>query len=115
MPIGRSCGTSTSSVLPVRQEASPPDEGKIAAALPKAEVCLSALSDLMSEEPWLADAAISLADLHAAPMFALFRLAPEGEQLLSHEGRLVRWWDRVSARPSFILTHVPPRHPSQAV
>jgi hypothetical protein len=33
-------------------------------------------------------ATISLADLHAAPMFALFRLAPEGERLLSHDARL---------------------------
>jgi glutathione S-transferase len=54
------------------------DEQRIANALPKAEVCLSALSELMGEAPWLAGPALSLADLHAAPMIALFRLAPEG-------------------------------------
>jgi glutathione S-transferase len=53
-------------------------EQKIAGALPRAEVCLTALSDLMVEKLWLAGPAISLADLHAAPMLALFRLAPEG-------------------------------------
>jgi glutathione S-transferase len=53
---------------------SSPDEARIAAALPKAEVCLSALAELMGEEPWLAGPTLSLADLHAAPMFALFRL-----------------------------------------
>jgi len=91
------------------------DEARIAAALPRAQVCLSALAELMGEEPWLSGPTVSLADLHAAPMFALFRLAPEGEHLLSLHNRLVGWWDRVSARPSFVRTQVPPRHASQAV
>jgi glutathione S-transferase len=90
------------------------DEQKIAGALPRAEVCLSALSDLIGESPWLAGRSISLADLHAAPMFALFRLAPEGARLLCRQDRLVRWWDRVSVRLSFTKTQVPPRHESTA-
>jgi glutathione S-transferase len=94
---------------------SAPDEARVAAALPKAAVCLSALTELMGEEPWLAAPTVSLADFHASPMFALFRLAPEGERLLSHHARLAGWWDRVSARPSFVRTQVPPRHASQAV
>jgi glutathione S-transferase len=85
------------------------DESRVAAALPKAEICLSALADLMGEARWLAGHTISLADLHAAPMFALFRSAPEGERLLGRHDRLVGWWDRVSARPSFLRTQVPPR------
>jgi glutathione S-transferase len=92
---------------------SPADEARIAAALPKAEVCLSALAELMDEATWLAGATISLADCHAAPIFAAFRLAPEGERLLGREGRLARWWDRMITRPSFIRTQVPPRHASQ--
>ena len=90
------------------------DEERVAAALPKAEVCLSELSELMGEEPWLAGPAISLADLHAAPMFAAFRLAPEGHHLLGRHDRLAAWWDRVSTRESFLRTRVPPRHASQA-
>jgi glutathione S-transferase len=89
------------------------DEQRIADALPKAEVCLSALSELMGEEPWLAGSAISLADLHAAPMIALFQLAPEGARLLGRDDRLVSWWNRISIRPSFIRTQAPPRHESQ--
>jgi glutathione S-transferase len=91
------------------------DEARVKAALPKAEICLSALTELMDEPTWLAGATISLADLHAVPMFALFRLAPEGERLLDRHERLVGWWDRMSARPSFVRTQVPPRHASQAV
>src|SRR5271166_1006725 len=88
------------------------DEQRIAAAVPKAEVCLSALSELMGESAWLAGPSVSLADLHAAPMFALFRLAPEGAGLFGRWDTLRGWWDRVSARPSFLRTQVPPRHAS---
>jgi glutathione S-transferase len=88
----------------------PADEAKIAAALPKAEVCLSALSGLMGDTPWLAGLSISLADLHAAPMFATFQLAAEANALLAPHDRLGAWWDRVSSRPSFLRTRVPPRH-----
>jgi glutathione S-transferase len=89
---------------------SPPDEERISAALPRAKICLSALAELMGNAIWLAGAAISLADLHAAPVFALFRRAPEGEGLLNTQRGLVAWWDRMSARDSFIRTQVPPRH-----
>jgi glutathione S-transferase len=91
------------------------NEQRIASALPKAEVCLSALSELMGEAPWLAGPAISLADLHAAPMMTLFRLAPEGARLLDRQDRLRDWWERVSTRPSFVRTKEPPRHESRAI
>jgi glutathione S-transferase len=90
------------------------DEVRVEAALPKAEVCLSALSELMGHGPWLAGSTVSLADLHAAPIFALFRLAPEGERLLGRKDRLVGWWDRMSRRASFVRTQAPPRHASEA-
>jgi len=88
------------------------DEQKIAGALPKAEICLSALAELMGDAPWLTGTAITLADLHAAPIVAVFRLAPEGAILLDHETRLREWWERISTRPSFLRTQAPPRHES---
>jgi len=88
----------------------PTDETRVAAALPKAETCLAALAALMGEGPWLAGAALSLADLHAAPMIAVFRLAPEAGPLLGREDRLIKWWKRISTRPSFARTQVRPRH-----
>lgn len=91
------------------------DEQRIADALPKAEVCLSALSELMGESAWLAGPSITLADLHAAPMFRVFRLAPEGARLVARKDGLTRWWERVSTRPSFLRTQVPPRHASHGV
>ena len=92
-----------------------PDEQRIAAALPRAEVCLAAIAGLMDEAPWLVGKSISLADLHAAPMFAVLRLAPEGQRLLDAEARLRAWWERISARPSFARTQAPARHESHAV
>jgi glutathione S-transferase len=87
----------------------PADEAKIAAAIPSARVCLRALADLMGEGPWLCGVALTLADLHAAPMLALFRQAPEGEQLLCGENCLRRWWDQVSALASFARTAFAPQ------
>jgi glutathione S-transferase len=86
------------------------DEQRIADALPKAETCLSALSALMDEAPWLAGPELTLADLHAAPIVAVFRLAPEGARLFAAHDKLMKWWDRMSSRPSFLRTQTPPRH-----
>jgi glutathione S-transferase len=88
----------------------PSDEARIAAALPKAEACLSALATLMGDAPWIAGPTLSLGDLHAAAMIAVFLLAPEGNLLLRQEARLMRWWEHVSTRQSFVRTQVPPRH-----
>ena len=54
----------------------------------------------MGEDDYLVGPQITLADLHAAPMFAPFRKAPEGANLLAHHPALVRWWERMSRRPS---------------
>jgi hypothetical protein len=74
------------------------------ATLPKAEVCLSALTELIGTSSWFAGQTISLAHLHAAPMFALFRLAPEVHRLLERYDSLTAWWGRISTRPSFVRT-----------
>ncbi len=84
-----------------------PDEARIAAALPKAETCLCALRDLMGGGPWLAGGTLTLADLHAAPMFAYFRMAEEGSRLLARHGMLERWWQSMAERDSIAATRSP--------
>lgn len=81
-----------------------PDEARIAAALPRAAVCLSALEGTMGGGPFLAGRGLTLADLHAAPMFALFASTPEGGALLAERGRLLAWWGAMSARASMAAT-----------
>ena len=83
------------------------DEAKIAAALPRARICLAAIEALMGDAPYLAGARLSLADLRAAPMIAKFRVAPEGAQLLAEYPGLARWWDRMAKRPSLAATRTP--------
>ena len=83
------------------------DEARIAAALPRAEICLAALEALMAAGPWLAEPALTLADLHAAPIFAYAVLAPEGRDLLARHEALRRWWERMALRPSMTATRSP--------
>ncbi|MDP6564935.1 MAG: glutathione S-transferase family protein [Alphaproteobacteria bacterium] len=84
----------------VPQEGGASDEEKIVAGLRTAETCLSTLGDLMGEDDYLVGSNITLADLHAAPMFAYFRKTPEGANLLARHPAIVRWWERLSRRPS---------------
>ena len=81
-----------------------PDEEKIAAALPRAETCLAALEDIAGGGLWLAGPALSLADLHAAPMLAYFSEAAEGAALLDRHPKLRAWLREMEARPSFVAT-----------
>ena len=92
--------------VPLRGQAS--DEAKIAAAVPKAETCLEALGAIMAGAPCLAGDDLTLADLHAAPMFAYFRLAAEGAALMARHPRLEAWWTRMAERPSVGAVCGPP-------
>lgn len=80
-----------------------PDEAKIERLLLRAETCLAAL-EALTEGPWLAGVTLTLADLHATPMFALFLQTPEGQAMLPRFPRLTAWWPAISARPSFAAT-----------
>ena len=95
----------------VPEEGGRSDEAKIAAALPKARTCLTALEDLMGTAEFLTGDALTLADLHAASMIACFRGAPEGTALMTEHPALTRWWERMAARPSMLATR-PPRQVS---
>ena len=78
------------------------DEAKIAAGLRTAETCLSTLAELMGEDGYLVGPQVTLADLHAAPILGALRNAPEGIELFARYPALVRWWERMSQRPSML-------------
>jgi glutathione S-transferase len=84
-----------------------PDEARIAAALPRAETCLTALEELMGDSPFLAGSELTLADLHATPVFVYFRMADEGAALLARHRRLATWLTAMDRRPSVIATRYP--------
>ena len=70
----------------------------------RSRTCLKALDQLSDDGPFFVGAELCLADLLAAPMFACFRLAPRGRQLLGEHPRLMSWLERMLARPSMIGT-----------
>lgn len=78
----------------------PVDEARIAAALPRAVLCLDVLDGFLGDGPWLLGDAPTLADLHAAPILDYFRMAPDAAPLLARHPGLMAWWDRIAARPS---------------
>lgn len=80
------------------------DEAKIAAALPRARLCLDAIGALAAGQPFLCGPALSLADLHAAPMLVYFAMVPEGRALIDERPGLARWLTSMQARPSLMAT-----------
>jgi len=82
------------------QQGKAPNEEVIRRALPRAALCLNTLESIMGSAPFLAGRALTLADLHAIPMFAYFIMTPEAQSLLEPHPTLLSWWSRISARPS---------------
>jgi len=75
-----------------------PDEAKIAAALPAAEVCVRAIEKLMGA-PFLVGDQLTIADLMMAPHISYFAMSPEGKTIMG-KGKLMQWLERMEARPS---------------
>ncbi|MCF3638651.1 glutathione S-transferase [Rhizobium sp. TRM95111] len=76
------------------------DEARIAAGLSQARVFLDALAALSGGSRRLAGPDLSLADLHAAPIFDYFTQAPDGAAMLGEFPALGEWWERLRTRPS---------------
>jgi glutathione S-transferase len=79
----------------------PSDEALMASGLGKARTCLAALAKLKASGDWLLGDQLTLADLHAAPMFDYFTKAPEGAAMVGEFPDVASWWRRVSALRSF--------------
>jgi glutathione S-transferase len=85
----------------------PTDAAKLAAALPKCETCLDALEALAGG--FLAGEMLTLADLHAAPMFDYFLQTREGAEMLARRPNLAAWWPPMRDRQSMLATAPKPR------
>ncbi|AXF06511.1 glutathione S-transferase family protein [Paraburkholderia graminis] len=80
------------------------NEQKIAAALPRATVCLSELNRLMDDQEFLIGGGVTFADLYAAPIFACFMQTPEAASLMEGFEKLIYWWQRFAIRDSMFRT-----------
>lgn len=85
------------------REGAPSDEARIAAALPVAETCLATLAALKQPGPFLLGERLTLADLHAAPVFGYFTKAPEGAAMTARFPAISDWWETMLARPAVAL------------
>jgi glutathione S-transferase len=86
------------------EEGRVPDDGRIAAGLARSAIVFGELDKMIGPRAFVAGEGITLADLHAAPMIAYFRLAPEGAEVFSRQAGLGAWWERMNGRPSLQRT-----------
>ena len=84
-----------------------PDEAVIAAALPRARLCLAELDRLMEQHSFLAADFITLADLMAVPLIYLFAKVPDGRAPMAEHPKLQGWLSRMETRQSFQVTKPP--------
>ena len=80
------------------------DEAAIAAALPRARLCLGELDRLMADGRFLAGDHVSLADLLAIPLLHYFANVPDGHAPLAEHPKLQEWMRHMEARQSFQVT-----------
>jgi len=81
-----------------------PDEGAIAAALPKAHTVFEELARQLGDQRFFAGDLLSLADLLLAPQLDFLRETPEWKPLTAGSPNLCRWLDTMNTRPSMVAT-----------
>jgi len=75
-------------------------EANVAAALPKARICIREFERLLGDGPYLAGDELSLADLMVAPILLYLLTGPE-RTLLEPHPKLVSWLRGIVQRDSF--------------
>jgi glutathione S-transferase len=86
--------------ISVPNEGGKADEQVVARALPVAAKCLEVLRAQLADRRYLIGDALTLADLHAAPMVMYFAATPEGGRMMADHPSLARWLADILARPS---------------
>jgi glutathione S-transferase len=80
------------------------DETVVAAALPEVDKSMREFERLLGDQQYMAGRALSLADLHLAPIFAYFVDTPESKGILEDKPGLRAWWQRIAGRDSMAKT-----------
>jgi len=79
------------------------DESAVAKHAEKAKQGLDILDKQLSDKQYITGSQFTLADVFFMPYFALLLHTPE-KTLLESRAHILAWWNRVSARPSWIKT-----------
>jgi glutathione S-transferase len=85
-----------------------PEEAAIAAALPRARLCLSEIDRLMEDHRFLTGDHVSLADLMVVPLLYYFGNVPDGQGPMAEHPKLQNWVRHMETRQSFQVTRPPP-------
>ena len=70
----------------------------------RANTSVEALSAILGDDAYLAGETMSLADLHAVPIFAYATNTAEGAEMIAAQPTMARWWQAMSARESVVKT-----------
>ena len=81
-----------------------PDDAVVVQGLPRSQTIFAELSRLLDDRDWFGGAHVSLADLMVGPQLELYSRAPEWQELTAGRDNLVRWLERIEARPSMRAT-----------
>lgn len=80
------------------------DESIIEAAVPEVDKSMREFERMLGDQEYLTGSALSLADIHLAPIFAYFADTPESNDILADKPSLSAWWQRISTRDSMAKT-----------
>lgn len=80
------------------------DHGRAAAARELIVSGFQALADVAAGGDYLVADRLSLADLHAVPLFDYLALSPEGGTIIDTQPVLRRWWNAMQTRPSVVAS-----------
>jgi len=81
---------------------------EIAAALPRARLCLAEIDRLMEDHRFLAADFVSLADLMVIPLLYYFSNVPDGRAPVAEHPKLQSWIRHMETRQAFQVTKPPP-------
>ncbi|MBV9827529.1 MAG: glutathione S-transferase family protein [Alphaproteobacteria bacterium] len=82
----------------------PVDEATIAAAVPRAKLCLAEFARFMGEQSFIANEQVTLADLMVFPILFYFARVPEGQSPMAEHPTLGAWLRRMEGRQSVNVT-----------
>ena len=83
------------------------DEARVETAYDAIRHGISALEACCdSAEPYLVGSRVSLADMHAAPLFGFLAETPAGMELIEASGVLHEWWEAIRVRASYANTSI---------
>jgi len=80
------------------------DQDRLEQSVHSVKSGLRALSECTVEGELLIGNSLTLADLHAAPLFAYLIQTPGGTELIATQPTLESWWSNMSTRPSILNT-----------